>query len=102
MKALRIIPFFVVALLLSYFGLLFVEGNPTRVTLNFGSTQSPEARLGFVVMTSVLIGMILGVTLAAAQMSVLLFQNRSLRKRLGGAASARHGITPTPQDKTPA
>ncbi|MBY0370125.1 LapA family protein [bacterium] len=99
MKALKIIPFLIIVLLLVYFGLLFVENNQDPVSLHFGARTTPSARLGFVVMTSVLVGIILGISLAAAQVGLLLFQNRSLRKRLGGNTAVRHGSAPSPQDK---
>ena len=57
MKALKIIPVFVVLIVSTYGGMLFVEANRSEVVIQFGSYQSPAAALGFVVLTSILIGM---------------------------------------------
>jgi hypothetical protein len=82
LKALRIIPFLVVLLVLVYFGVLFVEANQEMVVVTLGSYVTKPTRLGFVVMTSALLGLVLGGTLAVIQIIFLTLENRSLRKRL--------------------
>ncbi len=82
MKGLRIIPLLVILLVLVYFGVMFVEANQTLVTVSIWGKQTTPTRLGFVVMTSVLIGIFVGAALATAQVLLLFFQNRSLRKKL--------------------
>lgn len=82
MRALRILPLLVVLLFLVYLGVSFVEANQTQVSLSLGSYQTKPTRLGFVVMSSVLVGIFIGAVLAAAQIFLLSLQNRALRKRV--------------------
>ena len=82
MKGLRIIPILVILMVLVYLGVGFVEANQENVILTIGSHVTEPTRLGFVVMTSVLLGIILGAALASAQVFLLFFQNRSLRKQI--------------------
>lgn len=88
MKALRIIPFMVVLLVLVYFGVFFVEANQELVIVTLGSYVTKPTRLGFVVMTSTLLGLLMGGGLAAAQIIFLSLQNRSLKKRLAANTPA--------------
>lgn len=90
MRALKIIPLLVILLLLVYFGVLFVEANPEQVILTLGTHQTNPTRLGFVVMTSVLLGILAGAVLAVGQVVLLSLQNRSLRKRI------RHDVVEIP------
>jgi preprotein translocase subunit SecY len=98
LRALKIIPLLVVLLFLVYLGVLFVEANQTEVTITLGSHKTQPTRLGFVVMTSVLIGIFAGAFLASAQVVLLFLQNRSLRKRVGRGAVVE--IMQEPVDKT--
>ncbi len=97
MKALKVIPLLVVLLFLVYLGVLFVEANQTQVVITLGTHQTQPTRLGFVVMTSVLIGIFVGAFLASAQVVLLFLQNRSLRKRVGRGAVVE--IMQAPVDK---
>ena len=82
MRGLKIIPVFVVLLLCTYVGILFVEANRDTVIVQFGSHQTPPTALGLVVLTSVLIGMLVSGTLCSIELLVLVMQNRKLRRRL--------------------
>lgn len=83
MRALRIIPFMVALLVLVYFGVFFVEANQEMVSVTLGSYVTKPTRLGFVIMTSSLLGLLVGGGLAATQILFLSLQNRALKKRLG-------------------
>lgn len=83
MKGLRIIPMFIVLMALSYVGILFVESNHDDVAIAFGSYyQSQPIPLGFVVLTSILIGMVICGALCSVELLSLYVQNRSLKRRL--------------------
>jgi hypothetical protein len=94
MKPFRIIPLLVVLLILVYLGVMFVEANQEQVILTIGTHQTNPTRLGFVVMTSVLLGIFAGAILATGQIALLFFQNRSLRKRINRTESIE--VTPLP------
>ncbi len=99
MKGLRIIPLLAVLLFLVYLGVLFVEANQEQVILSLGTYQTQPTRLGFVVMTSVLLGVFLGALLASAQVVLLFLTNRSLRKRVARSESTMETRTgPSPSD----
>ena len=104
MLALRIIPVLVLGLGFIYLGLLFIEGNPEPVIISLGRFSTPELRLGFVVMTCLTIGVIIGALLAGVQLALLVFQNRALRKNLNKqnkslpVSEALTSEAPTPLD----
>jgi len=83
MKGLKLIPAFLALIVLSYFGMLFVEANRTEVVISFWQYQSHPAALGLVVLTSVLIGMVISGCLCSVEMLALYVQNRKLRRHLG-------------------
>lgn len=85
MKGLKIIPIFLVLILLSYVGMLFVEANRDEVVITFFGSQTPAVPLGFVVLTSALIGMVVAGVLCVLELAVLYLQNKSLRRRLLGS-----------------
>jgi uncharacterized integral membrane protein len=83
MKGLKIIPMFLVLMVLTYVGMLFVEANHDEVVISFGTTfQSAPIPLGFVVLTSVLAGMVVCGFLCSVELLALYMQNRQLRRRL--------------------
>ncbi len=82
MKGLKIIPFFLILILLTYMGMLFVEANREEVMIQFGRFQSPPAALGFVVLTSMLIGMVVAGLLCSIELMALYMQNRLLKRRI--------------------
>lgn len=87
MRSLRVIPFLAALLFLVYLGVMFVEANQEQVILTLGTYQTQPTRLGFVVMTSVLLGVFVGALLASAQVVLLFMTNRSLRKRMARSES---------------
>lgn len=84
MKGLKIIPIFLVLILMAYVGMLFVEANRDEVVITFFGSQTPPVPLGFVVLTSALIGMLVAGVLCVLELTVLYLQNKSLRRRLAG------------------
>lgn len=82
MKGIRVIPAFILLILLSYLGMIFVEQNRQMVVIAFGKWHSESIALGFVVLTSILVGMVLCGTLCTIEMLTLYIQNKSLRRRL--------------------
>lgn len=82
MKGLRIIPAFAALLFLSYLGVLFVRLNPQEVVVRFGNSTTPSTALGFVILTSVLVGMIFSGLLCSAEMLMLYVQNQRMKRRL--------------------
>ncbi len=92
MKGLKIIPFFLVLILLSYVGVLFVQLNPAEISVVFfGGYESPPLAMGFVVLTSALVGMLLAGVLCLLELVVLYVQNKSLRRKLS-ALTKKHGV----------
>jgi uncharacterized integral membrane protein len=81
-KALKIIPLFVLLIFFTYLGMLFVEANRQEVVIEFFHLQSPPAALGFVVLTSVLIGMCLAGALCSVELLALYVQYKKIQ-RLG-------------------
>jgi uncharacterized integral membrane protein len=88
-KGLKIIPVFIVLLLCTYVGILFVEANRTPVTVTFGRYQSSSTALGLVVLTAILAGMIIAGTLCSIELIALSMQNRKLRRRISPASRSR-------------
>lgn len=81
MKGLKIIPIFVILLLCTYLGILFVEANRENVVVSFGKYQSTPMPLGLVVLSSVLVGMVAAGALCSIELVILLIQNHKLKKR---------------------
>ena len=84
MRGLRIIPMFIGLIILSYFGMWFVELNRDPVVLNLGSRQTPPTALGFVVLTAILIGMVVAGLFCSIELLALYMQNRRLKSRVPG------------------
>lgn len=82
MRGLRIIPMFIGLIILSYFGMWFVELNRNEVVLNIGSHQTNPTALGFVVLTAVLIGMVVSGLFCSIEIFALYMQNRRLKRKL--------------------
>ena len=82
MKGLKIIPMFMVMIVLCYFGVLFVQANSEQVALTFGAFQTPSVPLGFAVLTAILAGMIVAGFLSILELVILFMENKQLRKRL--------------------
>ncbi len=82
LKGLKIIPMFLILLVFSYFGILFIEANREEVVINFGSYQFPPTALGFAILTSTLIGMLVAIALCVIEMAALYYQNKALKRKL--------------------
>ena len=81
MKGLKIIPVFVILLLCTYLGILFVEANRENVVVSFGKYQSTAMPLGLVILTSVLVGMVAAGAMCSIELIILMLQNRKLKRR---------------------
>lgn len=82
MKGFKLIAGFSALILLSYMGVLFVEANREEVIVTLGTYQTAPAPLGFVVMTSVLVGMVIGGLLCSLELIYLFFRSQSLQRQL--------------------
>lgn len=99
MKGLKIIPAFLVLIVCSYVGMLFVESNRDAVTITFGSFQSRPTALGFVVLTSMLIGMVIAGLLCSVELLALYVHNKSLKRKLSVLSpSPRRDVPSEPAD----
>lgn len=88
MKGLKLIPLFLVLMILVFIGMKFVDANREDVIINFGNYQSLPTSQGFVVLTSVLVGMVVCGTLCSVEILALYVQNRKLRRKLAALAQA--------------
>ena len=82
MKGLKLIPLFLLLIILTYVGMLFVEANRTDVTITFWSHQSPPIAVGFVILTSILAGMLISGSLCTLEFIALYIKIRGLRRKL--------------------
>ncbi len=82
MKGLKIIPMFLILIVLSYFGIWFVEANRTEIVIHLGQREIPPTAIGFVVLTSILIGMVIAGFLCSIELLALYMQNRKLKRRV--------------------
>ena len=96
MRGLKIIPMFLLLIGLTYTGMLFVQANSEEVVVKMGNYQSPAIALGFVVMTSIFLGMIVCGVLCSVEMLGLYVQNRKLKKKIGGLSVANKPVTSAP------
>ncbi len=62
--------------------MLFVEANRTEVVIAFGTYQSPATALGFVVLTSILVGMCISGFLCSIELVALFVQFKRLKRRI--------------------
>ncbi len=88
MKGLRVIPMFLVLILFSYVGALFVEKNPDPVSINFLRFTTPPAKLGLVVLSSMMLGMIAAGLLCSIELLALFVQNKNLRRKINAYKNA--------------
>ncbi len=102
MKGLRIIPIFLVLIVCTYGGMLFIEANRAEVVIHLGSYTSPPTATGFVVLTNILIGMILCGFFCSIEILALYMQNRRLKRRLELLPKklAKEAAAAATQDKT--
>lgn len=97
MKALRIIPLFIILIVCTYLGMLFVEANRQEVVISFGKYQSPATALGFVVLTCILLGMCVAGALCSIELFGLYVQFKRLKRRVQPREDEA-SVTPTPMD----
>lgn len=88
MKALRIIPLFVFLIFSTYVGMLFVEANRAEVVIQFANFQSPPTALGFVVLTSILVGMCIAGFLCSIELVALFVQFKRLKRQVPMSSEA--------------
>ncbi|MCB0403286.1 MAG: LapA family protein [Bdellovibrionales bacterium] len=83
MRGLKIIPLFLVLIVFSYIGVIFVQNNPDEMVIRFfNQYESPPLALGFIILTSALVGMVVAGILCVLELVVLYLQNKSLRRKL--------------------
>ncbi|MEZ4752227.1 MAG: LapA family protein [Bdellovibrionota bacterium] len=83
MRGLKIIPLFLVLIVFSYIGVIFVQNNPDEMVIRFfNHYESPPLALGFIILTSALVGMVVAGILCVLELVVLYLQNKSLRRKL--------------------
>ena len=93
MKGLKIIPMVLSILALAYAGVLFVNANNEEVIVKFGNHESPRMAVGFVVLTSAFVGMVISGLLCSVELFALYLQNKRLKRKIS--------ITPKAATKTP-
>lgn len=91
MKGLKIIPLFAVLVFLSYIGVAFVHQNPADVVVRFGQKSTSPTALGFVILTSILAGMIFAGLLCSIELMVLYMQNQRMKRKLFPRSPAPRG-----------
>lgn len=83
MRGLKIIPLFLVLIVMSYIGVIFVQNNPDESVIRFfNQYESPPLPLGFIILTSALVGMLAAGILCVLELVVLYLQNKSLKRKL--------------------
>lgn len=82
MGGLKIIPVFLILILMTYSGMQFVEANREEVTITLGSWHSEPMAQGFVVLTAALCGMLFCGLLCSIELLGLYVQNRRLKRRI--------------------
>lgn len=81
MKSLKLIPIFFLLLILTYFGVQFVEANREEVYVNLGSWQSRPMSLGFVILTSFFFGSLFSAILSATEILRLYVEASRLKRK---------------------
>ena len=97
MKGLRIIPVFAFFIIMTYGGMIFVHANSQEVKVQLGSLDVPQAPLGLVVLTSVLIGMLICGFLCSIELLAMYVQNKRLKRRLSSLIPKKPEVSATPQ-----
>ena len=81
MKSLKLIPIFFLLLVLTYFGVQFVEANRDEVFVTLGSWQSRPMSLGFVILTSFFFGSLFSALLSATELLRLYVETSRLKRK---------------------
>jgi uncharacterized integral membrane protein len=82
MTGLKIIPAFFLLMVLTYFGIQFVEANRDEVMVTVGSWQSRPLALGFVVITSFFLGMVFSAALSISEVLRLHLNNHRMKRKI--------------------
>ena len=82
MTGLKLIPAFFLLMVLTYFGIQFVEANRDEVLVTVGNWQSRPLALGFVIITTFFLGMVFSAALSLAELLRLHLSNHRLRRKL--------------------
>ncbi|NBW98470.1 LapA family protein [bacterium] len=82
MTGLKLIPAFFLLMVLTYFGIQFVEANREEVVVTIGAWQSRSIALGFVVISSFFIGMVFSAALSLTELLRLYIINHRLKRKL--------------------
>ena len=98
MKGLKIIPMFLVLMIMTYGGMLFVQANNTEVVVKLGHYESQPVATGFVVLTSVFIGMLLCGALCSIELLALYMQNKRLKRKLMTPPAPKAAVAPMTED----
>lgn len=77
--------------------MLFVEANRQEVVITFASHKAPPMAIGFVVLTSALVGMICCGALCIVELLSLYIQNKKLKRHLRMSAIKANN---PPSDRT--
>jgi len=81
MKSLKLIPTFFLLMVLTYFGVQFVEANRDEVVVNLGSWSSRSITLGFVILTSFFLGTLFSALLSATELLRLYVETHRLKRK---------------------
>jgi len=81
MKSLKLIPAFFLLMVLTYFGVQFVEANRDEVVVNLGSWSSRSVTLGFVILTSFFLGTLFSALLSATELLRLYVEMHRLKRK---------------------
>jgi len=81
MKSLKLIPAFFLLMVLTYFGVQFVEANRDEVIVNLGSWSSRPVTLGFVILTSFFLGTLFSALLSATELLRLYVETHRLKRK---------------------
>lgn len=82
MTGLKIIPAFFLLMVLTYFGIQFVEANRDEVMVTLGSWQSRPLAVGFVVITSFFLGMVFSAALSISEILRLHLHNHRMKRKI--------------------
>ncbi len=82
MKGLKVIPLFGFLIVLTYVGVSFVRQNPQDVVVKFGERATSPTALGFVILTSILGGMVFAGILCSLELMILYMENKKMRRKL--------------------
>ncbi|NBX76950.1 MAG: LapA family protein [Proteobacteria bacterium] len=100
MTGLKIIPSFFLLMVLTYFGIQFVEANRDEVMVTLGSWQSRPMALGFVVITSFFVGMVFSAALSISEVLRLHLNNHRMKRKLAELQSFSSASASAPQSAT--